>query len=285
MKTKAHREPKTAIGSRRDVEVCACLWIDLLGYGAMLKSVDFDPSTEQARIAVSRLHAFHQVVAGRSTREFKTLVMNDGAIAHRDLSPRSGGVSVDFLVRSYRLFLEVNKVDMAAGFPGARAVLATGFRVRRHDNSHDNFIRQVGGRLIAQVKDKKMTVEAAILQAMAIKPPFDLVPELQANFAFTKAFLVDNAGSAAGFGGANFFIDMTLIPDSPPDWLTLSKYIDFKTDGMSGKFGLVSNVKLEHLGLHSSGLLDAFDVSVKITGTPETAKRLKALTRKGQERK
>ena len=35
--------PKTSMGSKRAIEVSICHWIDLLGYGSMLKEVDFNP--------------------------------------------------------------------------------------------------------------------------------------------------------------------------------------------------------------------------------------------------
>ena len=53
-----------------------------------------------------------------SNRHFPTFVMNDGAIVFRDMSPRSRGVTFDFLRRSIDLHREINEVDSLAFFWG-----------------------------------------------------------------------------------------------------------------------------------------------------------------------
>jgi hypothetical protein len=60
----------SAKGGRRGVEVSAVVWIDLLGFGGMLKSADWDPTSESAGAAVARLENFHDLFAKHSTRFF-----------------------------------------------------------------------------------------------------------------------------------------------------------------------------------------------------------------------
>src|SRR5581483_4816256 len=110
-------------------QTSAACWIDLLGYGAMIAEAEFNPLHIKAKAALTRLRRFHAIVAGHSGRYFPTLVMNDGAVAYRDLSMRTRSVTHDFLVRAWSLFQEIKKAEAAEGHPGARMVLATGFRM------------------------------------------------------------------------------------------------------------------------------------------------------------
>ena len=108
-------------------QVAIVCWIDLLGYGAMLAEAGFNPLHGKASEALQRLRRFHQIVASHSFRLFPTLVMNDGAVAYRDLSLRSRGPTYDFLTRAWKLFKHIKEDENGHGFPGARAVLAVDF--------------------------------------------------------------------------------------------------------------------------------------------------------------
>lgn len=65
------------------------------------------------------------------------------------------------------------------------------------------------------------------------------VPETQANFAFTKAYMADKAGSSAGFSGARVFLDMALISRPDLSWVTFDEIVDWSVPGMNGKFGSI----------------------------------------------
>jgi hypothetical protein len=56
----------------------AVAWLDLLGYGAMLRKVRFDPSSEAAQSAVARLRLFQQTAVKSAMRHLQALVVNDG---------------------------------------------------------------------------------------------------------------------------------------------------------------------------------------------------------------
>jgi hypothetical protein len=96
----------------------------------MIADAGFNPLHPNAKKAITRIRRFHQTVAEHSARHFPTLVMNDGAVAYRDLSMRSRSVTYDFLVRSWRLFEAIKAEDEKLGHPGARLVLSSGFRMR-----------------------------------------------------------------------------------------------------------------------------------------------------------
>src|SRR5215469_632845 len=93
--------PLVAKGVVFHFQVCAVCWFDLLGYGAMIADADFNPLHPKASEALARLRRFHAIVALNSGRSFRTLVMNDGAAAYRDLSLRGSDATLDFLERCW----------------------------------------------------------------------------------------------------------------------------------------------------------------------------------------
>jgi len=273
--------PKTSMGSKRSVEVCACLWVDLLGYGSMLRKDNFDitkPSTENA---VSRLFRFQDIVAKHSVKLFPTVVLNDGCVAYRNLSPRSKSVTYDFLRRAHNLHTEINAIEIAEGLPGARSILAVGFRHRRQTDNKDKLLAGIGQRLIDSVKNGKQSVEQAITAALFARSNYDLVPQLQANFAFAKAYLADREGTKGGFAGPNFFVDANMIPETLPKWFKPENIVQLNIEGLGGKFYQISKIKFLSGDVENLDLLDAFEVAAKVAGSNEVADRIRKLTLSG----
>lgn len=186
---------KFAKGARRQVETCACAWIDLLGYGAMIAKAEFNPLKDEAQQALTRINSFQAIVAKHSSQLFSSFVMNDGAAIHRDLSPRSHTVTDDFLSRCWELYGAITEAEKASGFPGARMFLAAGLRSRpvgreakaTHRNS-----------LLRRLEEGLITPQQAVSEAVAMPRNSDVVPELQGNFAFTRAYMADSQGSRVG---------------------------------------------------------------------------------------
>src|SRR5260370_24895327 len=139
--------------------------------------------------------------------------MNDGAVAYRDLSMRSRSVTYDFLCRAWRLFCEIKDTEKAADFPGARLVLAAGFRMRGRRAGMDTTSKQFQS-VIRRFQGMEISTKQAIAEAAAVPQHFDIVPQLQANFAFTKAYVAESTGSAGGLGGAHVFVDLSLFEES-----------------------------------------------------------------------
>jgi hypothetical protein len=75
--------------------ISATAWVDLLGYGSMIADAELNPIDPRAKAAVTGLRTFHRIVSDHSGRYYKTLVINDGAVAYRDLSLRDNGVTHD----------------------------------------------------------------------------------------------------------------------------------------------------------------------------------------------
>ena len=207
-------------------------WVDLLGYGAAIARAGFDPAHPEARLAIGRLRRFHRLVAEHSKRAFPTLVMNDGAVAYRDLSPSDASVTADFLRDAWRLFAAVNTAEARDAFPGARMVIAAGFRM----------------------KGRRAGLDADELR---LRSAFDIVPPLQANFAFTKAYVAEQTGSAGGLGGARCFVEMTLLGRSR-DGLELGETIAWRHPklGLAAEFAPLKAAPFVGLGETPPGVRD-----------------------------
>ena len=193
--------------TRFPFQVAICAWVDLLGYGAEMKDAGYNPLDPKAKAAVKRIRQFHQVVADHSLRDFPTLVMNDGATAYRDLSYRTRWTTYDFVQRSFRLFQDIQRVEEELGEPGARMVVAVGVRLRGRASQSSELRGRYVKSLISAVHDETLSVEEAITRASKFRRNFDLVPQLQANFAFTKAYIAEQSGSKGGLAGPRFFLD------------------------------------------------------------------------------
>lgn len=225
-------------------QVSMACWIDLLGYGGMISEAGFSPLHPLAAKALKRLRRFHEVVAGHSTRHFPTLVMNDGAVAYRDLSLRSRSNTHDFLNRAWALYQSIQTMEKTDGDPGARLVLASGYRMRGRRAGIDARTGQFKS-LVDRFGRGDISAEQAIREAAMIQPNFDIIPQLQANFAFTKAYVAEASGKAGGLPGPAFYVDMALF-DRRPDWITLGPDIAWKHERlkMSATFARILDIPI-----------------------------------------
>jgi hypothetical protein len=203
--------PVISKGLRFPFQVSVACWVDLLGYGRMIAQASFNPLHPKAKDALRRLRQFHKIVADHSARNFPTLVMNDGAVAYRDLSFRSRSVTHDFFMRAWDLFADIKaQDDRTFGCPGARVVLACGFRMRGRRAGID--VADIHFRsIVNRLQEGEITADQAVHEAASIHPKFDIVPQLQANFAFAKAYVAEQSGSQGGLPGSNFYVDLLLF--------------------------------------------------------------------------
>ncbi|MGR9327455.1 hypothetical protein ACU8OT_29360 (plasmid) [Rhizobium leguminosarum] len=274
--------PKTAKGSKTIIEVCCSAWIDLLGYGSMLREVGFDPTSEAARFAIERLDRFQAVIAAGASKLTTSLIVNDGAVIGRDLSPRSRSVTFDFLQRVHAIHQTINEEERVAGYPGARCVVAAGFRIRRHNRFKESLLNGYGRFLTSKVESGQTSIAEGINSAITVKPFVAAVPEFQANFAFTKAYLAETGGSSAGFSGAKLFVDMSLFSNHNAPWISLGPPIAWSTPGMEGMFCSIESIDANRAGkLEYSGLRDAHEVAEAIGGSPNILDQLRRLRIRG----
>jgi len=102
-----------------------------------------------------------------------------------------------------------------------------------------------------------------------MRPAFDVVPQLQANFAFTKAYVAESSGSAGGLGGAKFFVDLSLFISSLPKWIHASRIIDWQHDrlGLAARFAEVSEIdRRGHIEGGPQEIRDGLQVAESLTG-------------------
>ncbi|MBW8334816.1 MAG: hypothetical protein K0M40_22555 [Prolixibacteraceae bacterium] len=260
-----NNNPKTGKGKKRLYEVSCVVWVDLLAYGSMLAEANFDPTDAISQKAVVRLMDFHKITSEHAHRYFPIHAINDGAVIFRDLSPRTKSVTFDFLTRAINLYQKINDHDIGKGFPGARMVISCGFRVRTNNTE---IFREHGKIKVIKAKLKKGSISAdqAINESFSTRPNFGIIPELQANFAFTKSFLVDDGGTAKGFPGPNCYIELSMFTESIPDWISFEKHIGWEGKGMKATFGQFKSIdrELANSSCHE-GILDAFDIAKNIS--------------------
>jgi hypothetical protein len=258
-------------------KISAVCWFDLLGYGSMIAEADFIPLHPKATAAIARLRKFHEIVAKHSGRYFPTLVMNDGAAAYRDLSLRNRSVTHDFLVRAWDLYREINQTESDYGFPGARAVLACGFRMRGRRGGLDATSSQFTS-LMRRFQAGELSASQAIREAANIRQHFDVAPRLQANFAFTIAYLADASGSAGGLSGSRFFTDLILFDSPQLDWIKLEQPIRWAHErfGLRADFAsLIDIPEFKHPPGGPLGICDGLEIATKLTGDTNVLEALR----------
>ncbi|KQY70338.1 hypothetical protein ASD52_30475 [Ensifer sp. Root142] len=243
----------------------------------MIAAADFNPLHVKSKEALRRLRDFHKIVASHSARNFPTLVMNDGAVAYRDLSLRSPSVTYDFLIRSWKLFSEIKSFEAAVGHPGARMVLACGFRMRGRRAGMDASAGQLRS-ILARLQGGRINSEQAVREAASVRPTFDIIPQLQANFAFTKAYVAESSGKAGGIAGANFYVDLAIFDRPRLGWITLGETINWSHSrlALSADFASVLRVNSQDRApVAPEGVCDGLQIAEQLTGDPNVLQALR----------
>ncbi len=238
--------PPVAQGQKFPFQISIVAWGDLLGYGGKIAEAQFNPLDARAKNSIKRMREFHRIVAEHSNRNFRTLVINDGVAVFRDLSLRSSSVSHDFLMRSWELFEAINQNETRSGQPGVRMVVACGFRIRGRKAVVETNHGKVNS-ILRRYQDGSLTVDQAIREASTARPSFDTVPQLQANFAFTKAYVAETSGTAGGFAGPNYFLDTSLLKQPNADWPVGGNLFDWEhqTLGLKSEFKRIERLSPE----------------------------------------
>lgn len=82
-------------------------------------------------------------------------------------------------------------------------------------------------------------------EAAMHRPYSDIMPQLQANFAFTKAYLAERSGAQGGLPGPKFYVDLALLDVArPPSWIQMCEPVEWAQPdlGLSARFAAVSNL-------------------------------------------
>lgn len=249
----------------------------------MIAEADFNPLHPKASEAMQRLRRFHAIVASHSFRHFPTLVMNDGAVAYRDLSLRSRGPTYDFLMRAWKLFNSIKDDETSCGLPGARVVLAAGFRMRGRRAGMDAMAAHFRS-LMRRYQDGEIAAEQAIREAASIRQPFDIIPHLQANFAFSKAYVAESSGTKGGLPGANFFVDLTLFDTPIPPWVVTGKAVKWSNENLHMKASFAPILHFpphKHIAGGPMGIRDGLEIAQQLTHDPDVLNALQRARKPG----
>lgn len=238
-------QPEVGKNVQLPFPISVACWVDLLGYGSQISKGNFNPLHPESAKAISRLRRFHRIVAECSLRRFPTLVMNDGAVAYRDLSYRTRWVTYEFLQDSWKMFNAINVAEKNAGEPGARMVIAAGFRVRGRASGNKDVAIQFKD-IVTKYSTGKLTLERALGAASQVRSSFDIIPKLQGNFAFTKAYVAEQGGKSEGFKGPNIYVDLSLFKVPAPEWLHIGKPFKWENQRLNLEATFAQLLSLPH---------------------------------------
>lgn len=207
--------------------VSLAFWLDLRGYGAMLNEARFDPTCPEAKSAIERLYRFQEVVAEHSRTMFPTLVINDGAVAYRDIGLTVTNRAWPFIERCWNLYQATRDADLQLGGIGLRGVLAVGLRAR---GSNRGILAQNAAmeKIIGDLAEGRISQQEAKRSAWRVRRVNDIVPQLQANFAFARAYTAEQGASEGKLEGSRFYLETRILREGVPAWMMAGPSIQWK---------------------------------------------------------
>jgi hypothetical protein len=190
----------------------------------MLNGACFDPTCPEAKPALERLRRFQEVVASHSRTTFPTLVINDGAVAYRDIGLTVTDRVWTFVERCWNLYQAATEADQLLAGYGLRGVLAAGLRAR---GSNRGILAQndAFAEIIGEFADGRITQREAVRAAWRVRRVNDIVPQLQANFAFSRAYTAEQGAKEGKLEGSRFYLETRILRAGVPDWMATGEPI------------------------------------------------------------
>lgn len=184
-----------------DIKETFCLWCDLLGYGQPFIDSEWNLYDKRVIQNINRIDNLKWIFHNINDYPIeKTLMMNDGFIRNMDIVSIQDGMQQRYLYWFNAIlnsFCKLNRCDKKYGFPGARGVLTYGHRFDYMDN------QLTAADIVQTSKENIPKYEKNIL----VYSP----KEFQMNTAFSKAYIMESAGSRAGIVGSNLYIDIDFL--------------------------------------------------------------------------
>jgi hypothetical protein len=168
--------------------------------------------------------------------------------------------------------------ELPREYPGARVVLATGFRMRGRRAGRDATTSQFQS-IMRRFQTGEIEAAQAIREAAQIRQSFDIVPQLQANFAFSKAYVAESSGTKGGLAGANFFADVSLFAKPTPEWLITGETVRWSDQRLRMKAGFAPILDLRgrrHASGGPLGIRDGLQVAQDLTEDPDVLTAIRA---------
>jgi hypothetical protein len=183
----------------------------------------------------------------------------------------------DFLMRAWNLFSAINRDENKQGLPGARAVLATGFRMRGRRAGQDATATHFQS-VMRRFQKGAIAARQAIREVANIRQSFDIIPQLQANFAFSKAYVANSSGTKGGLAGANFFVDLALFDTPTPEWIVTRDPVKWSNQQlrMEASFAaILAFPPYKHVQGGPLGIRDGLQVAQHLTQDPHVLRALR----------
>jgi len=188
---------------------CLCLWSDLLGFGKQFTDKNWKLSHKDWENVRSRLLAAHSIAIKHTSHLERLLILNDGiakVVPFYDSKYQSLLLQASIFFREVvMIHQEIKKNEAAKELPGARSVVAFGNSASyieeefKLDDYYFNYTKPDPEGLSTAAK---RTGNPTIIYNPS---------QLQMNTAFSKAYILESAGSKGGLKGANLFIDRSVI--------------------------------------------------------------------------
>lgn len=184
------------------------VWSDLLGFGKKFVDADWRPEPDVWNTQAKRASNAYRIQCANvhmGSGESYMLLLNDGMVRSLTWKEKYRAIDLGMWLKS-AVFAHshIYNSEKSLGLPGPRTIISSGwiaehsFDEVRFDDLVLNYTRQKPGlSKIAQQTGNPI---------LAANPS-----HLQLNTAFSRAFLLDEAGSSAGISGANIYIDQAFI--------------------------------------------------------------------------
>jgi hypothetical protein len=148
-----------------------------------------------------------------------------------------------FIDRCWTLYAEATAADRSSDGPGIRAVIAVGLRAK---GSNRGIVAQdeEHARIIEDFAAGRINKKTALGEACKVRRVFDIVPQLQANFAFARAYSAEQDGSKGGLPGPNLYLDIVVFKQGVPSWIKASPAVPWpaKRPSMATSFIAVEEI-------------------------------------------
>ena len=203
-----------------------CAWSDLLGFGRDLSSNNWQLNITERKKIYERIKTAHDIVLYYSKSYERIFILNDAAARVYTISK---GISqfrrlTLFIKNSIQTHMNINGVEPANSLPGCRTVLAFGECMRYMDSSthFDDYVLNYTKSDINGISS--IAKENGNFQV--VYNPTDF----QMNSAFSKAYILDEAGKSKGLAGPHFYVDQSVI-DAIKEYSRIAGfYIEDKLD-------------------------------------------------------
>ncbi len=209
---------------------CFCTWSDLLGFGKSFISENWQLNINERKQICERIKTAHDIVLYYSHSHERIFILNDGAARVYTISKGEKGISqfrylTHFIKNSIQTHMNINGVEYCNSAPGCRTVLAFGECTRYMDSSthFDDYVLNYTKFNINEMSS--IAKENGNFQVV-YNPT-----EFQMNSAFSKSFILDEAGSSKGLAGSHFYVDQSVIDAIFEYSKIIGWYVEEQQDG------------------------------------------------------